>query len=291
MTTARLLRATIALLTLLAELRYTMSRLSAASVLPAFLAKFQLLRDQWNVIQAKEISFSELISDALAQVDIADDKLDDFARRFSQAVLVLTGQKRDAALYVYFFKKPLAQFLRPTLSGQLAAMESWITSLQEPATHASLVAMLPELIDLVNVGKQASDSRDDLKLKAKQFHEIGERRLFVDQINALRKELYGALAKLALETPGFPSDFADHFFKPADSTDPPEDTVDSVTKEIATLEQQLLDKKARLVVVQKAADDAATEAALKATKQAQLDALNKEIEDKKKLAKELESEL
>jgi hypothetical protein len=65
MTTARLLRATIALLTLRAELRYTMSRLSAASVLPAFLAKFQLLRDQWNAIQATEIPISVLLAKAL----------------------------------------------------------------------------------------------------------------------------------------------------------------------------------------------------------------------------------
>ena len=64
--TARLLRAGIALLTLLMEIRYTISRLTAAQVLSASLAKFQALRDGWNVIQAKEIALHEQLSDALS---------------------------------------------------------------------------------------------------------------------------------------------------------------------------------------------------------------------------------
>lgn len=287
--TARLLRTTIALLTLLGELRYTISRLTAAALLPSFLAKFQALRGQWTEIQSKEIAFYEQLSDALAQVDIADDKLDDFAIRFSNAVLALTGQKRDVKLYVHFFKKPLNEFLRPTLSGQLTAMDAWIKSLEEKSTPPSLAAMLPELIDLVAAGKQASQLRDEVKLKIKQFREVGERRQLIDQVNALRKELHGALSKHALETPGLPTDFAKQFFKPSDTggEDEPEETVESLGAEVTRLEAVLLEKKARLVALQKAAEDAASRAQARAVKLTEIEALNKEIEEKQKAAQAL----
>lgn len=287
--TARLLRPTLALLTLLGEIRYTISRLTAAALLPSHLAKHQALRDQWTQIQAKEIGFYEQLSDALAQVDIADDKLDEFAIRFSNAVLALTGQKRDAKLYVHFFKKPLNEFLRPTLSGQLAAMDGWIKSLEEPSTPPSLAAMLPELVALVAAGKTAAGTRDEIKLKIKQFREVGERRQLIDQINAARKELHGALTKHAVETAGLPNDYANRFFKPGEAggDDAQEETVESLGPEVAKLEAVLFEKKARLVALQKAAEEAAARDQERAAKLAQIEALNKEIEEKQKAAKAL----
>ena len=148
---ARLLRPTIALLTLLGEIRYTISRLTAANILAAFLDKLIAARAQWTIIQAKEIAYYEELSDLLAQIDIADDRLDDFAMRFSNAILALTGQKRDAKLYLHFFKKPLHELIRPTLGGQLATMANWITSLGEPGMPPSLVAMLPDPLRLAIV--------------------------------------------------------------------------------------------------------------------------------------------
>jgi len=261
-------------------------------VLPEFLAKFQALRDGWTTIQNKEIALYEQLSDALAQVDNADDKLDDFARRFRQAVLIVTGQSQKAALYLHFFKKPLHELIRPTLSGQLVTMEGWIKSLEEPTTHASLSAMLPELVALVTAAKAAEALRDDTKLKIKQFREVGERRLFIDQVNAARKELHGSLSNLALKSPNLASDFAQGFFKPAEAgEEEAEETIESVSIEIKRLEMALEEKRARLVELQKAADDAAEKAQKKAETQAKLDAINKEIEDKQKAAKALEDEL
>jgi vacuolar-type H+-ATPase subunit I/STV1 len=293
--TARLLKITIALLTLLGEIRYTMSRLIASGLLPASLAEFQALRDTWTTIQQKEIDLYEQLSDAIAQADIADDKLDDFARRFHTAVLALTNQSRTHELFKHYFKKPLHALIRPVLSGQLAAMSAWCTSLAQPSTPPTLAAMLAELQGLVDEGEKAEARRDNLKAAIKQFREVGERKQFIDRVNAERKELHTALTGMALKVPGTPADIAQGYFKRAETPEEaqavPEETVDSLSKEIADLEAALKAKRDRLVEVQKAEDEAAQKATEKAQKEAALAALQQDIETKQKAAKALEDEL
>jgi hypothetical protein len=209
---------TMALQTLLVEIRYTMSRLEAAAVLPSALADFQAARDTWTLIQAKEIGFHEDLSDADAQVDMADDNLDGFSTRFSQAILAISDQKGDGTLYLRFFKKPLQEILRPTLRRQLLAMDAWITSLQDPSTPKSLAAMLPELTTLVAAGKKAETLRDGIKLQIKQFGEVGERKQFIDHVNVLRDGLCNNVTKLALTDLNVPGDTVDSFFKQSEPT-------------------------------------------------------------------------
>ncbi len=243
---ARLIRPSLSLLTLLLELRYTLSRLAANALTSGFAPRFQTLRDRLSTVQAQEFALSEELSDAKAQVDIADAGLDDFAIRFSSALQIVTGQKRDAPLYDHFFKKPLGEFRRPVLAGQLKAMEDWLLLLQN-TPHTSLADMRPELVTLVEAGKAAAARRDSLTLQIRSFREVGERRQLFDQVNAERRELYGALGKLALSTPGLASAFPNQFFKPGESDDTPEDTVDSVRADILALEEQLVERKERLV--------------------------------------------
>lgn len=286
---ARLIKTSIALLTLLVELRYTLSRLLAHPLTAGYVAVFQALRDQWTKVQALEISLNESLSDARAQVDIADAALDDFATRFSNAVLLLTGQKKDAPLYTHFFKVPLHAFKKPVLNGQLKAMSAWVKSL-ETTDHPSLAAMKDELVTLVTAGKKASDIRDALLLDIKNFREQGARQQLFDQVNAERKNLEGALAKLALSTPGLPAGFQNQFFKPGDAEEP-EETIASVKEEIKALGDQLEERNTRLAELEKEAADEAADAQSKAQAQAELDAINKEIDEKKKKAKELEDKL
>jgi DNA repair exonuclease SbcCD ATPase subunit len=168
-------------------------------------------------------------------------------------------------------------------------MSAWVKSL-ETTEHPSLAAMKDELVTLVAAGKKATDIRDALVIDIRNFREQGERQQFFDQVNAERKNLEGALAKLALSTPGLPAGFQNQFFKPGEA-DEPEDTVESVKAEIKALEDQLEERKKRLDELEKAADAEAADATLKANAQAELDALNKEIDEKKKKAKELEDKL
>jgi hypothetical protein len=286
---ARLLKSSISLLTLLIELRYTLSRFIAHPLTSGFVAVFQALRDQWSVVQALEIALHEELSNAKAQVDIADAALDDFAARFSAAVLAVTGQQRNE-FYLHFFNKPLNEFRRPVLSGQLKAMTDWILSL-EKIPHPTLAAMRPELIALVEAGKTAASNRDTSALKIRDFRDVGGRKELFDKINAERKNAHGALSKLALATPGLPGNFQDQFFKPGEVDDEPEETIDSVDAEIKVLEQRLKERKERLDELKKAADDATKAADEKAQKAAKLAELNKDIEAKQREAQALKDEL
>lgn len=289
--TARLLKITIALATLLVELRYTMSRLAASGLLPAYLVRFQALRDTWTTIQAKEIELHELLSDANALVDVADDKLDAFARRFEHAVLALTGQSQTAALYKHYFKKPLSVLIRPVLSGELRDLDAWADSLKEPSTPPQLAALLPELRLLLKEGHAAETTRDSLVTQIKQFRQVGERRQFIDHVNAERKELAGALSALVLSTPALPADLPVHFFKRgASAEDPPEETVDSVSVEIVQLKADLKVKEDRLVELQQAQAAEVQKAARKAQRKATMDQMQADIEARQKALKDLEDE-
>jgi hypothetical protein len=287
---ARLLRPSLSLLTLLLELRYTLSRLAANALTSGFAPRFQALRDRWSTVQAQEIALNEELSDAKAQVDIADAGLDDFAIRFSSALQIVTGQKRDAPLYDHFFKKPLGEFRRPVLTTQLKAMEDWLLLLQN-TPHTSLADMRPELVTLVEAGKAAAARRDSLTLQIRSFREVGERRQLFDQVNAERRELYGALGKLALSTPGLASAFPNQFFKPGESDDTPEDTVDSVKGEILALQEQLAERQERLVELEQEAEAEARAAGDKAQKAARLAELKQEIDARQREAQALADEL
>lgn len=287
---ARLLRPSLSLLALLLELRYTLSRLGANPLTSSFVPRFQTLRERWSAVQAQEIALNEELSDAKAQVDIADAALDDFANRFSSALQIVTGQKRDAPLYEHFFKKPLGEFRRPVLAGQLKAMEDWLLLLQS-TPHTTLADMRPALVTLVEAGKAAAARRDSLTLQIRSFREVGERRQLFDQVNAERKELYGALGKLALSTSGLSSAFPNQFFKPGESDDTPEDTIESVEAEILALEEQLTERKERLIELKQEAEAEARAASDQAQKEARLAELKQEIEARQKEAQALLDEL
>jgi hypothetical protein len=287
---ARLLRSSIALVTLLIELRYTLSQLTAHPLTGGFVPRFQALREQWAAVQAQEISLNEDLSDARAQIDIADLGLDDFATRFSHAVQGVTGQKRDDALYQHFFPIPLHELRRPVLGRQLKLMQDWLVSLAS-SPHPTLVAMLPELTTLVEAADQAAKRRDELTLRLRNFRDVGERRQLFDRVNAERKELHGALSKLALSTPGLSPAFANQFFKPGESEETTVETIDTVSAEIATLEESLTERRERLIELEREAADTAKEAEDRARKEARLAELKQEIAARQKELQALAGEL
>jgi hypothetical protein len=109
----------------------------------------------------------------------------------------------------------------------------------------------------------------------RKFRDVGARRQLFGKVNAARKKAHGDLAKLAIETPGLPSDFPDGFFRSAPAVeDVNEPTVESVTQDIGDLEAKVVAAKEQLTALQAAAALAQKAADEKASDQAQLDALD-----------------
>lgn len=289
---ARILNPRSSILTLLLELRYTISRCQADPRAAFVVPVFQPLRDECAVVQQQEFDFLERLSNAQASVDISDENLDDFGSRLSKAVLTITKDDRSHPLYQHFFgKKPISVFLRPKLGVQLEAMRPWSHSLAT-SDFPALKAMATELDHLISAADKAVASRTETQNLIRKFRDVGARRQLFDKVNAARKKADGDLAKLAIETAGLPSAYADGFFRSAPTVDDVnEPTVDSVTQDIGDLETKLAAAKEQLTTLQAAAALAQKLADEKASDEAQLASLDKQAADLEKQKAALKQKL
>ena len=288
----RLLNPRSSVLTLILELRYTISRCQADPKAAFCVPVFQPMRDECGVVQKQELDFLEILSNAQASVDIADENLDDFASRLSKVILTITKDDRSHPLYAHFFgKKPISVFLRPKLGLQLESMRPWSHSLVT-SDFPALQAMAAELDLLIAAADKALASRTDTQNQARKYRDVGARRQLFDKVNAGRKKAYGDLAKLAIETPGLLSDYPDGFFRSAPVADDISDpTVDSVTQDIADLDAKLVAAKEQLATLQAAAAQAQKLADEKASDEAQLASLDKQAADLEKQKATLKQKL
>ncbi len=172
-------------------------------------------------------------------------------------------------------------------------MRPWSHSLVT-SEFPALKAMAAELDHLILAADKAVASRTDTQNQVRKFRDVGARRQLFDKVNAGRKKAHGDLAKLAIETPGLPSDYPDGFFRSAPAVEyVNEPTIESVTQDIGDLEAKLASAKEQLTTLEAAAVAARKAADEKAGDQAQLDALEKQEADlakqkaalKQKLAK------
>jgi hypothetical protein len=294
--TIRTLHFRSSLITLLIEIRYTLSRLSADPLGEPHAPVFEALRDEWAKVQTIELACQEAISDAQAKVDAADDGLDDFANRLSKTVLTITADDRTHPLYLHFFgDKPLAQFIRPALGAQFKAMQDWPQSLTD-SEHGALKAMAPELAVRLAAADAAVKAKASARQQNKQFRDVGERKQFADKLNGARKERYGALAKLPHIESGLPADFADQFFRRSRAAEDveqegAEETVASVTKQVSLLEEELAARKERLEELKTEEAEAAKGAAALSADKAALAALEKEIAEAEQKAAALKAKI
>lgn len=265
---------------------YSASRLRAHPLGAPHAPRFEALCAEGREVLVEEISHLEALSDAQARVGAADDALNEFAGRVSKEALIITRDDRSNALYTHLFgQKNLGEFRKPVLSGQLEAMKPWVEALQQ-SPHPTLSALAPEAEALVNAGVAATEARRLAKQHNRYFRDVGNRRQWVDRLNAARKEIHGMLAKLPHEQPGLPSDFADHFFLSASPRDEetesevPE-TPEAIRAEIEGIQQALAAAQVRLAQAEAAeleAEQAAAERAADAAALAELDRAAQELE-------------
>jgi hypothetical protein len=153
-----------------------------------------------------------------------------------------------------------------------------------------------ELETLAGEATLAANQKKVVDQERKDFHTVGDKKKFIDKLNATRKQLYGELGKLAHEITGLPANFADQFFLRGVSREDEDDgaatTIEDVEAEIAALEGTLTERKELLEQLKaeplKAAEDEAKLAEEKATlaalEKAALEAAQKVAAQKAKIA-------
>ena len=163
-------------------------------------------------------------------------------------------------------------------------MKLWIPQLAASEVPA-LVTLGVKVAAAVAAAEDAVKAYVTLEQQHAYFREAGDRKKFFDHLNATRKETYGALAKLPYLHPDLPSNFASLFFLRGPSRDEQEATVESVEKAIASLEQQLTERRAELEVLEAKAEEKAKKAAEREAKKALAAQLAKEAAEAEQAAK------
>lgn len=288
----RTLSATSSLISFRSHLAFTIRRLEAHPLAAPFAPPFQALLDAWPAVFQEELDLQDVSGDAQVTVITVDERLNRFADRVSKEVLTLTGEDRHHALYRHYFgNKPVSVFKRPILGGQLAAMRGWVTSLAEsgvPSLQAIGVALAP----VVAEAEQAVADKAEAEQAREAFRDLGARKRFVDEVNAVRKGAYGELGKLPHQQIGLPSNFAEGFFRrDAVKGEVDEPTVTSVEEEIAALRVELAGKEALLAALEAKAKAEAAKAKARAADLARLSQLRSEVLVKKKEADVLQAQL
>ena len=141
--------------------------------------------------------------------------LDYLSDGLSKALLIVTKGNRSDRLYkLYYGEKRPSDLKRPTLGPQLETMRGWIPSLLA-SPHTMLADYGTQLQDKVAVADKAVAAASAAEQKNRAFRTVGERKVLIDDFNALRKATYGKLAEMPHTQPAakLPASFADRFFR------------------------------------------------------------------------------
>lgn len=188
----------------------------AAHPLTANLApEYDAFQVKWFQVQTKEILLWIDMLKAAARIVVADDALDTLIDRISNAILVITDNDREAALYVFYFNgRTPSDCRKPVLGNQLAQMRAWTPSLKS-SPHASLQALGAELEQAVANADQAVADLALAKTANREFRTVGERRALIDEFNAMQKRNAGKIAEIPHTEAGkhLPNTFHEGFFK------------------------------------------------------------------------------
>lgn len=274
---ARTLQYRVGLLSLGREIFFTNAQMGEEPLAAAHLPHFQMLRAKWQTILLSEITILEQIAKGQAAVAKADRKLDTFVNEVDRLVKGIAHAATRAQIKKKLFKgKAASKFRRPLLGRQLTDMADWEKALTECGVP-DLVALAPEAASLYAAGKAASELKTKAEADNRTFRDVGERKKFVDELNAARKEADGALAKLPFQDPSLPQEFSDDFFH----RDPPrdeEETIDELKEAIDGLKTEITATETRLAQKVKEAEDAAKEAEAQATVEKKIAALEAQAE-------------
>lgn len=211
--TARLLPYDLPLEKALDELVYTMAKLTAHPLTRSFASSAQVKFEDCKKLLLTEIDLQVQRITAQANEEYADDRLNDQVDQFDTRINSLPIGTQAAIRQLFFRGKSPSYIKRPILGRQLELMRSWLLLLQEASTPKELQDLYNALSEHIAAADAASLAKDQASQAARQFRLVGERKQFIDGLNAWRQELHAELDKLSSQHATLPRHFASSFFR------------------------------------------------------------------------------
>lgn len=147
---------------------------------------------------------------AQAAVDGCDDDVDETVGVIDDTLLGVVRKDRSSPRYRRYFAKPKQEILRLGLESEIARIREWPASLKtepEPELQADGETLQRHLA----AGEQAVQARRTA-IAATADHRVREIMKFQDDVNGLRRSLFGLLTQRAVEQK-LPSDWPGRFFR------------------------------------------------------------------------------
>jgi hypothetical protein len=186
----------ISLEALYAAILFTLIRLRLDPRLQPFVPAFEQAVEMWWAVYEKERSLvdNQLLADA--KVDHADADLRRTSDGVAGTALIETKNNRKSALFArYFGTQQPNRFRRSSLGVKLPVMRTWPPSLKESA-NPTLKAYGETLETQVAAADAAVTMVSDAEQELTDFRTFGERQQLFDEVNGLRKALYGDVSRL-----------------------------------------------------------------------------------------------
>lgn len=215
-------------------------------------ADFDAWIADWKVVNAQEIDLRIQLTTALAVAAGIDDELDVLSDQTATALVVITDNDRDAALFSLYFKNQRpSDFKRPQLGAQLEAMRGWVPIMAE-SNQPVLVALGVRVAAKVAEADAAVAAVAAIEGEIRVFRMVGARYQLIDRLNGLRKSTQGKLDVMPHTHPELylPVTFSALFFPPERSAPHAKDP------DISDLRATLAEAQAQVESAQKALDAA-----------------------------------
>lgn len=183
------------------DLTYTISVLKHLSFASALVAEFEAMLARCDAVTSKQRTLRRAIIVAQGGITSADATLDAIVDEVDVAVSRLAEKTAGHPTRQLFFRGMRASDLRrPVLGFELETLRAWPTAL-ESTDYDSLKAMAPTVAAALKTADDAVAAQTTAQDQNRIFRLAGERKVFIDDANALRARAYGVLSTYAHDHP------------------------------------------------------------------------------------------
>jgi hypothetical protein len=195
------------------QMIYSRARLHADPRGEPFRSRFDQLRLDWRVLAVRELDLQDEQIEANAGLEYADFEADAFVDDIDSAT------EDDAGLRKLLFgNKAPSIFKRPIAGIQLVAMENWTQTLAN-SKLLNAKELTEKCFFVVDKAKTAVRRRNEAARALREFNATGVRKVYTDQLNAARVEVFNYFDQLVVTTPslGLTRQYARAFFLQSDN--------------------------------------------------------------------------